>query len=204
MIKRDQYNIICQHDPNNLQYMDGGDSASRTGIMALCGSQIDKELLTKFLDKDFKVVRHPTQPEWNDSSKTSRDQLVCWFAGMSIQSQVLAAQVRKNYNFFVNKDFLMPDVRNHLKLCSGQSGSILGYLMLNISILWAAYIKPEAEINQLLSMCLVAGPKYVHRLMDHHSEMMKNLKEYWSGYPFRDQNEIYEYLDAKINQVTGR
>lgn len=204
MIKRDQYNIICQHDPNNLQYMDGGDSASRTGIMALCGNDIDKQLLKKFLDKDFKVVRHPYQEQWNDSSKTSRDQLVCWFAGASTQSPTLADQVRKNYGFFVNKDFLMPDVQNHLKLCSGKSGSILGYLMLNVSIMWAAYVKPEAELNQLLSMCLVAGPKYVKRLMKYHKSVDKNLNEYWASYPFRDQREIYlAIVDRVMLDITA-
>lgn len=205
MIKRDETGIICQHDPNVSEYMDGGDSASRTGIMALCGSEQDKELLPNFLigsnllgEVKRKLVRHPNQKNWNISELTSRDQLVCYAAGCFNNKPQCAQSLLESYNWFINKDILMPDVRNHLKLCAGKSGSWLGYLWLNISILCAAYIKPDVELNQLICMCLVAGPKYMKRLVKYHPNIIGNINKYWCGYPFRDQNEIYQYLFIRI------
>ncbi len=201
MIKRDEIGIIVQHDPNIPSYGDAGDSCNRSGIMSLSGSVLDQALMGQFITADGLLVRHPTQIPWNDPSKTSRDALVTAIAGMSVEQ---AQKLRNSYNWFINKDFLMPDVRNHLKLCSGQKGSVLGYFMLGVSIAYAAIIQPEHELNQLMTMCIVAGPKWVKLLCKEHPDWKKNITDYWSGYPFRDQAEIGQAFIARVEQELAK
>ncbi len=196
MIKRDKHGIICQHDPNVLGYMDGGDSASRTGLLALCGSAIDAGLLAEFYDLNAGLVRHPYQEQWDDVTKTSRDQLVMWASGRS--KAVVAAQQR--YNFFVNKDFLAPDVRGHLRRCAGLKPTLLQQGWLTLSIWWQSR-RPDEECNQLLSMCIVAGPgplRLFNRLVPN---WRQNVMEYWGGYPFRDQKEIGKLLIERAEGI---
>lgn len=201
MIVRDESGLIGQHDPNVPSYLDFGDSCNRCGIMSLSGSEQDRSVMSQFVLADGSLVRHPAQAPWNDPAKTSRDALVTATAGMSPE---LALKVQNRYKLFINKDILMPDVRNHLRLCAGLPGTLTGYLFLNISIVYAAKVQPEHELNQLMSMCIVAGPKYVKMLCKMHPDWKANITEYWAGYPFRDQAEIGQAFIAKIEQELAK
>ena len=86
MIIRDSYGIIVQrawHTTPDQVPDDGGDSVSRTGLMASCGSNFDKSLLTYFVTFNGDVVRHPFQEIWNKPELMSRDQLVPFIAGLN-------------------------------------------------------------------------------------------------------------------------
>ena len=199
MIRRDEHNIICQHDPNVPDYMDGGDSAARTGIMAMCGgSALDAGLLPEFYEVNSGLVRHPFQEQWDDSSKTSRDQLVQFASGCYLNATNVAQKLQRQYTWRINKDFLAPDVQNHLRLCAGMRGTLLGYAWLHISIYWASK-HPEEEINQLLGMCIVAGRPYVAQFVRAVPNWRENLHQYWGGW--RDQVEIAAALTHKVESM---
>lgn len=109
MIKRDQYGIIVQHDPANPSYADGGDSAMRTGLMALCGSGQDSGNLARFnvinqsgSPTDL-LVRHPYQFPWNNPNNFTRDQLICYAAGAkssgatNVTKRIFKAAVKRGF-----------------------------------------------------------------------------------------------------------
>lgn len=201
MIKRDEKGFICQHDLSNPSYMDGGDTACRTGIMSLCEAGQDSELMPKFFFKNtgfIGLVRHPFQgPKWNDPKETSRDQLVAYASGLWGKYTTLAKELRDFYSSgWINKDFLAPDVRNHLDLRAGGKGSWLGFQWLKMSILWSCKVKPNEEQNQIICMVIVAGGKYKEMYRKLHPDIKKNLMDYWGGW--RDQKEIGEALYWKL------
>lgn len=201
MIKRDEHGIICQHDPDVPDYLDGGDSAAREGIMALCGSKDDAGLLPEFYDLNAGLVRHPFQEQWDDSAKTSRDQLVMWAAGCSINHLATALAAQRRYQWFINKDVLLPDVRGHLRRCAGLPPTLLQQVWLGLSILWQSHKPEEEELNQLLCMCIVAGPGTLKLFVKMLPNWKHNLEQYWNGW--RDQSEIGAALMMKVNEVVN-
>lgn len=62
--------------------MDGGDSAVRMGILALCGKDKDTDKVEAYEIQPGMLVRHPTQFPWNNPKNYSRDQLMCFLAGV--------------------------------------------------------------------------------------------------------------------------
>lgn len=206
MIVRDNNGIICQHYKDDTP-IDGGDSASRTGIMATCGSERDMSLLKWFFvfsDK-FKyaeIVRHPFQEKWNNPKLTSRDQLVCFASGcyycFDLTSTMWIKSILRKYKFNINSDILAPDVKLHLHLCARSMPwwAPIGYAYLRLAILWACFVRPDDELNQILCQCLVAGRQYVRMLTKLHPDWKKNVMDYWGGW--RDQKEIGEALIEKV------
>jgi len=61
--------------------VDFGDSAHNTGILAFCNSQQDQEYLPLFEQSPGIMVRHPSQPPWNNWKNCTRDQLLAYSAG---------------------------------------------------------------------------------------------------------------------------
>lgn len=187
MIVRDKFGIIVQHPD-----MDEGDSASRTGIMALCGSHEDQELLWLFTH-NLTFVRHPFAEKWNKASQLSRDQLVCIAAGTTTKKSLLLKETCLAYanKWFCNKDFLDPGVRLFLYKCARAKAPwhirLLGPIFLRLSILWTCLHEKE-ELNQLLCICIVMQGKYLTRLYEWHPSSYKNVMDYWGGW--RDQAEI--------------
>ena len=64
------------------QHLDGGDSAVRMGILALCGKDSDIDKVESYEIQPGMLTRHPTQYPWNNSKNFSRDQLMCFLAGL--------------------------------------------------------------------------------------------------------------------------
>lgn len=208
MIKRDQFGIIVQHNPDYPEYADGGDSAARTGVMALSGSTQDRALLYEFAIVD-KLVRHPGQTQWCTSDKTSRDQLVQWAGGVytTLPTKVMLATVRYySQSVFINKDILMPEVRLYLKKVVADDASLLlravGTFNFFLSLLWSCFVMPNKESNQIICMCSVYGDWWLQKLRDWHPDLKKSIEDYWAGYPFRDQKEIGESLWAYVQSRT--
>jgi hypothetical protein len=197
MIVRDSYNIIVQHRPEDKTYSDAGDSASRTGIMALCGSVLDQDNMNSWTH----LCRHPYDPEWSDESKMSRDQLVCFAAGITespIQWSLLV-DIQK-LGWFINKDFLSPSVKLYLNKCTNKKSpwwlEILGRANMFVDLIWNTKIKPDGEINQFACMCIVMGPWWSRKLMEWHPCDYANLLIYWGGW--RDQIEISTRLTRTL------
>lgn len=194
MITRDEHGIIVQHPT-----MDGGDSLSRTGIMALCGSEIDTEKLPFFEQKGAVLVRHPYQTEWAEPSFTSRDQVVC-AASSGILKVPAWNYARKGK---VNKDFLTPSVRFYLYKASGTKAPLwiraLGKLNLFIDLIWNTKIKPNAEMNQFACICIVMGPWWADKLCSWHPDIIGNIMGYWNSW--RGQPEIAEALIRKLHET---
>lgn len=205
MIKRDEYGIIVQHDPNVPEYADGGDSAARVGIMVAFGSSRDRIVLNWWQVMPnsgiYDCVRHPVQEQWSNPKQFSRDQFVPFLAGLSTK---IAPHILDAFSgSWVNKDFLLPDVQLHRALCLkakvGMLLKISGYSFLWLSILWACYIKPKHELNQLACQCLIAGPKWLRMLYVLHPNYDQNFRDYYSGW--RDQSEISTFIILRTQQI---
>ena len=208
-MKRDKFGIIIQHDfqdPENATKYDGGDSISRTGIMAMCGSDLDYiNLNIRYFPNDKgEIVRHPFQHPWELYSEMSRDQLVCAAAGMA---KVPAEKVRHRHRFMhINQDILAPDVMWFLAICAGHWSrfyfAIPGTMWLILSILWSCYVKPNHELNQILCVCARTHVFFLRMLCENHPDWKKNINEYWwTGHGhWRDQKPI---ADALIRHIGG-
>lgn len=196
MIVRDGHGIIVQHDPNDASYMDGGDSAARVGIMAAFQSPIDL-LVIKHWEKP---CRHPFQAKWSEPKDFSRDQWTCWMAGFWA-----AGRVPPNpYKYFVNKDILLPDHWLHAAICSGTATKLhylLGYPVLWLSVMWASYVRPGHELNQLACQCVVAGNWWLRLLVRHHPNYNKNFTDYYGGW--RDQPDMSTRILLETSRRTG-
>jgi len=198
---RDANGIIMQYDPSNPNPVSGGDSAARTGLAALSGSAQDAALLHLFVI-DKLLVRHPFEAGSNDPTNTSRDQLVPFIAGCKLSGNVeLAKKLRQSYGWRINNDVLDPGVQLHMDLCSNRTPilSLLGYPWLILSILWACYIAPDHELNQLMSQCLVAGRFYVRLLCRlYPGDWKSNFTTYFNGW--RDLPDLCDMIIKRVEQ----
>jgi len=212
MLTRDSLNIIVQPGKEDPTWQDAGDSLARTGIMAMCGSEIDKENLSKFINDDNLLVRHPTQTTntgthpHNDPRSVSRDQLIGYAAGLLHIKRPTRAHAVVHYyasKWFVNKDFLAPDVRLMLYKASGYAVPLhiyaLGYPMAFLTLLWHCFIRPDEEKNQAICQMSVLGPWWLGKLLKWHPDLGGNLVLYWGGW--RDQIEIADELWKYIYQT---
>lgn len=204
MLIRDSYGIIVQHDPNDPFYLDGGDSARATGIMATFGNSPDRRKCSDFV-RLHGFVRHPYQSKWKDPKNFSRDQWTCLVSGLyySNEDYMAAFHWRRQYVFAIcpNGDILGPEFYLHGLLCAN---SLWGYVLYPfliwfqvLHILWATKIAPHKEQNQTICMAKRSGLLKLWAKL--HPDWKGSLHSYWSQYPFRDQKEIADYLIAKID-----
>lgn len=68
------------------QSYDGGDSAVRAGITAVCNPNTTIDL-EQYHTHSGNMVRHPTQIPWNNPKNFTRDQLICIVAGLYAQGK---------------------------------------------------------------------------------------------------------------------
>lgn len=226
MIIRDNNNLIVQHNADHPEYRDGGDTASRTGLMAMCGSIDDIQNLEKLIVMigvdNYKLVRHPKQKsnghpaeskdfrDWTDPQETSRDQVICFAAGLKYGYQgSIVFRALHNYakSCIINKDILLPHYKLTLYRAIGSQGSLIsivfGYPMLLLHLLFSAYLKPNAEQNQTIAM-LAHYPDWLLRIYcKAHGNIAENMFKYWAGKPWRDQFEIGLAICEHIDQRTG-
>ena len=192
---RDEHGIILQQDasdPNNMNLLDGGDSAFSTGMMSLWGSEQDTNLLSWFIvPESFAICRHPNDPKWKDPKLTSRDQVVAWAAGIQSPYRTMVmfhyAESGK-----VNSDILSPLVRLYLYEKSGVKAPFwirtLGKAMLHADLFWNAKIKPDHEMNQ--SICIHHHFGTLPLLLKWHPDLIGNMQDYYCGW--RRKPEMFE------------
>lgn len=203
MLIRDPHGILVQHDIYSpIPYStDAGDSASRVALGALAGSYPETQALKLWTE----LNRHPYDKIWSDSKLMSRDQVVCLVAGLSVIQGPFYEKLRSSGfpGYFVNKDFLNFDVRIMLKKALNKKLNVidyvLGYPMTVVSILWACYIKPEHELNQIFAQTMIVGPWAVRLIKKLHPDWEENLKTYYNGW--RDQAELGAMLIEKIKSL---
>lgn len=207
-MRRDIHSIIIQEGGADGTWLDAGDSAFTTGIMAFCGSEIDRKLMPEFITNN-QLVRHPystantgTAPH-NDPKATSRDQVLAFFAGTDQSPEhlfVRSACLQYAKGQRVNSDVLNFANKFYLYKCAYVRPPILlypfAYLNQALSILWDAYVKPEHEQNQSVLQNIVFGKRWIKTLYALHPDVRANITEYFSGW--RSKAEIAVALNKKI------
>jgi hypothetical protein len=195
MIVKDEHGIVCQHPD-----MDGGDSISRQGILALSEDAAWNSLCQ--FKSGGKLVRHPYQAKWNDPKLMSRDQLVCAVVAQPFSKPTISYAK----SWFINKDFLDPAVKLYLY----KSGfakppawlKLLGTVWMFLALIWNTKIKPKDEMNQFTCMCIVMGQWWCNKLISWHPHIEKTILNYWSGW--RDQHELGVILVKELFSVAKK
>lgn len=199
MIYRDSHGLIVQPDYNYEDYWnhtDAGDTASRTGIMALCGSDTDRLLL--LIMASLPLSRHPYDEKWSNPKLMSRDQLICLAAGFSI----IPLQM-KQVGWFINSDILTPSHKAHLKRCNKEEMSWLfqkiSDLWLFCDMIWSTKVNPDLEQNQLICMLIVRGKPWAKLYTKLYPDFRAHLVQYWDSW--RKQPEIAHRMIDKIEEI---
>lgn len=166
------------------------DSARLAGLMALFGHPQAPDL------EKYIVNGKPTRHPMYSPKDFSRDQLIPFLAGYKeMFGTHKVFYTFRNYRP-TNGDWLSPSQKNHIKLCCGEDGSWFGYLWLWCDILWSAYIDPLAEPNQLISMLVVAGPKWIQRWKKLNKNWDMAIWHYWSTW--RDEPDFAKFMIDKL------
>jgi hypothetical protein len=228
VIKRDADGYICQHSNEDPNYLDGGDTAMRSGFAAICGMPEDRILLADFEITPGQLTRHPKQEPLNNPNNFTRDQLICWSAGSTTISRynqamrrVFWACIKRGFRaqnseadypgttkkFPNGRDLLSPGDVYFLSVCAFGRGpgswifSILGLPWLLLTLFVSCKLNPKGEQNQLLCQGFVIG-KWMTRLhYKLHPNLAKNLHDYWGGW--RDQHELAYAAISKIWSQLG-
>ncbi len=218
MIVRDSYSIIVQHDPNVPTYADGGDSARGVGLMAMAGSKLDQELLPVFMTADG-PVRHPYQPpHFTNPKNFSRDQLICYMAGLKaaglteIAATIFKKLAKRAFFCFNTKDtfnntpvfpdILLPHTIVGLGLAAKSTTAlILAPLMYPLVLTDMAYFiifRKDEESNQSIALYSLYGRPFVKLFNLLHPHLHDNIMSYFSGW--RSQPEIGEAIIRYVEQ----
>jgi hypothetical protein len=172
--------------PKDIGATDFQDSARLAGIMTVF-EWPQKVNIFQYIGY-FNYLRHPRENRYD----MSRDQAVCLVAGIYKQGGMY--EVRRD--LINGKDILSPSVLGHIRRCQGRKATWLQDQWLKLDIMWAAYVKPEDEINQLLCMIMIAGPSWVQLFKKHHKNWKANLRAYWCGW--RGEPELCEWIIGKV------
>jgi hypothetical protein len=204
--------------PKDVGASDWQDSCRLAGIMAI-SNHPKAPNMRLYLNTEGEGLRCPKYPPADNPKNFSRDQLVLLSAGLRSQQiqathtlQLYAAAISRKYRaqnsehdypgtvkkFPDGPDILMPSVMNHLRLCAGLSGFFMGYVNLVLDIMINAAFTPMREPNQLVAMCVVAGPKYVRLYKRLTPKWREAFREYWSGW--RGESELAEHIVAFLEK----
>jgi hypothetical protein len=236
-LPRDDDNIICQPEANATPatgtfapmrtahgFMDGGDSAARTGVAAFCNSELDIHLLAKFV-KNGLMVRHPKHYPWNNPHNCTRDQLLaflsgCWRAHNLTLSQILltthAARSYVCQNYERDKpgttkippvgDVLLPDDVMYLQICAGNNQMFMepfGQLALQLAVEVADHSFKVDKTNLMLE-CIVCGR--LNLFVQVHQNYKEMLRWYFVDDPGgnRQLGRVAEELIFAVEQELKR
>lgn len=212
--------------PKDSGASDYADSARLAGLLATFGHPaMDREKILQYVKEEggeLVGMRYPyVDPTGNLSSNNpknfTRDQLMCLAAGLSALDCPVAcakllgaAERRGNRAQNVEKDvpgstklfpdgadLLTPSNVNHLEMCAGFKGTLLGKAWLVMDICWNAWFSPMSEPNQLMCQAKIAGPMYVKLMRRLNKKLDAAIDEYWSGW--RGEPELAQFLKEKFN-----
>ena len=206
--------------PKDTGASDYMDSSRLAGLMALFEHPKAPDLQNYLVRVSYSTwhqgVRHPDEYPSNNPKNFTRDQLVPLVAGLNKQGNIkscrslLAGAEERNYraqnveadvvgstkSFPNGADLLPPSVMNHLRICAAQKPKLFGKIWLVLDIVFSSVFTPMSEPNQLMSVCKVAGPKYVSLLRKLNPKLDAAIREYWSGW--RGESEFAEFLIEKF------
>lgn len=221
MIQRDLEGFVLQHpiDKNS-----GGDTSRTTGMLAMFGSRIDRELLLKHEKPKGSglLCRHP---KFYSDDDFTRDQMLpiigalyqcqhpdhkalakrifwsrfkCGFLAQNYMNQFPEKDgVRKNKGLF-GRDPLSPSHIGMLILAGEQYWLFwllpFCYVWAMIDIFYHAKVVPRNEPNQLIAVCMTYDLLWLW--VAAHPNWKKSIEIYWCGW--RDQKEIYEYIVSGV------
>lgn len=184
--------------PADQNSVDMKDSARLNGMLALFEHPQAIDCANYIVDG--KPTRHPmyAKPE-TKHEMLSRDQLICLAAGISKQhKEVYSFYISANYKP-ENGDWLSPSHKDHLRRCADKPDTFLGRLWFWADILYACYVKPLNENNQLISMLVLAGNPYLKFYLKHCKDWKKCIRLYWSGW--RGESDFAEFLINKLEAM---
>lgn len=213
--------IFVNNYPRDTGASDMMDSARLAGLMALFNHPMAyKEMLEGYELGDGMIARCPVaehEGDWCENPfNATRDQVICLAAGLyklgmfEQTNRILRAHEARGWRaqnveydkpgsskkFPNGADWLSPSHRNHLRLCAGQKPTHTGSAWLWQDIVYGCYVDPWHEPNQLISMMVVAGPKYVQWWKAHHPDWKKSLQLYWDGW--RGEKAFCELMIMEI------
>lgn len=175
--------------PRDTGATDWNDSARLAGIMVLFNySDADKINLELYIKNDV-YTRHPEESTYN----FSRDQAVCLMSGLFKSDN----EAFVNADYITGNDFLSPSVLGHIKRCQAEKASWLQNQWLKLDIMYNGLFTPRAEQNQLMCMCVVAGPEYVSMYKRWNNQWQKAVTDYWCGW--RGEPELAEHIIKTLN-----
>lgn len=183
--------------PRDNGAVDMKDSARLAGLMALFEHKNSPDL-TKYLIGDKLIpVRHPIYFAIKDkSSMVSRDQIIPFAAGLWRQDT--SYRINPNYKI-PNGDWLSPSHKDHLRRCCGEKDTWLGRIWLWFDVLWACYVRPMDENNQILTMLVLAGKPYLQFYLKNCKDWKKCIRVYWAGW--RSEPEFAEFIIDKLEAM---
>lgn len=171
--------------PRDTGATDLQDSARLAGISTAFG-HVNFDC-TKYV-VNGKYVRHPNEAIYD----FSRDQAICLMAGL----HAMGRSDLVNESYITGKDVLSPSVKGFIARCQGKKATLFQDLFLIIDIMWASYVKPRHELNQLLCMLQLAPSKYLKLLKSHHPSIEENVVNYWAGW--RDEPALASSILQKV------
>jgi hypothetical protein len=212
--------------PRDTGATDWMDSARLAGMMALFGHPQAPDMLLYNRGKG-RFVRYPYGPGLEcDPKDFSRDQLVPCIAGYAAQQYLYIPNINLDVPWQApNGDFLSPSVRNHLRRCCAlfDKPTRLGDAWLKLDIWYNSWqlkrwAKGKREVppeqNQLIAMCVTAGPEWVKRYKEAgvfygttSSKIIEGylpfwqfaLRDYWSAW--RQESEFCEFMIQKLEAM---
>jgi len=208
---RDQHGIILQ-EGNGEDYVDGGDAAFSTGMMAFAGSTQDAALMTMFLTNG-KVIRYPFHPEYSKPEETSRDQILAFFAGLNHpyfndhpeeKKAIQESCLFYAQSWRVNNDVLSFNHKFYFYKLSGHRAPLwiypIAYFNQALNVLWDAFIKPGHEMNQSSVMNCIYGIRWIKALNALHPGLVQNIMHYYTD--GRNKQEMGIRISTRILAAT--
>lgn len=225
MIKRDKYDIICQHSPYNDLYMDAGDSARATGMMSMTGSEIDKSLLKLFEISPGIFCRHPYAVLYKNPNNFTRDQLVQFIAGADkanlsdLSKRVFWTHAKRGF-FCQNSHDLNGNKKPWYKSRDPLMLSHVGQLIISariyflypllvfcgiwllLDIIFSSLQDVNTENNQIIALCSVYNKWFLKLYCFLDKKWEDKLMVYWgtNSEKFRYQPEIGEFIIKYIKE----
>jgi hypothetical protein len=179
--------------PKDAGASDLQDSARAAGLCVLFGlhPEIDLSLYTNGKGQYW---RHPSEFIYS----MSRDQTICLFAGM--WKQKLFHLVNPNYN--TEGDLVSPAVRGHFRRCARLDSSWFQDAWLMADVYAHAWFTPTGESNQLISMMMVADPKFLRAWCKLNKHWRTSIQIYWymGEGAWRGERELGEKMIKVIEE----
>ena len=130
------------------------DSAAFAGMLTVFGWPQSIPLEKYVIEENAvkKYVRHPLERIYN----FSRDQYVCLIAGLKTQDRTDLV----DQSYVDGKDFMSPSIKGHERRCKGLKAYFWQDWNLWLDLWFSAKFKPLDELNQVLSIMMIAPPKF--------------------------------------------